>query len=119
MPRVLRAGIRQQSGCKMSYSYFVVMIEYPRGREAIVDPEVTRREVVSRIRSREYDPERICFIHYIACGEVDDVTADVIAEAELANANDTAVALGDWTAADRQAQAFDRTADHRKNYEGM
>jgi hypothetical protein len=29
--------------------YFVVMIDYGRrGREAIVDPEVTRREVISR-----------------------------------------------------------------------
>jgi hypothetical protein len=34
--------------------YFVVMIDYGRrGREAIVDPEITRREVVSRIVSGE------------------------------------------------------------------
>jgi hypothetical protein len=32
--------------------YFVVMIDYGRrGREAIVDPEVTRREVISRVAS--------------------------------------------------------------------
>lgn len=30
--------------------YFAVMIDYGRGgREAVVDPEITRREVVSRI----------------------------------------------------------------------
>jgi hypothetical protein len=35
--------------------YFVVMIDYGRrGREAIVDPEITRREVISRIASGEY-----------------------------------------------------------------
>ena len=42
--------------------YFVVMIDYGRrGREAIVDPEITRREVVSRIASGEY--ANISFIH--------------------------------------------------------
>ena len=35
--------------------YFIVMIDYGRrGREAIVDPEITRREVVSRVASGEY-----------------------------------------------------------------
>jgi len=35
--------------------YFVVMIDYGRrGREAVVDPEITRREVVSRVASGEY-----------------------------------------------------------------
>jgi hypothetical protein len=33
-----------------SMPYFAVMIDYGRGgREAVVDPEITRREVVSRI----------------------------------------------------------------------
>ena len=37
-----------------SMQYFVVMIDYGRrGREATVDPEVTRREVISRIASGE------------------------------------------------------------------
>ena len=45
--------------------YFVVMIDYGRrGREAIVDPEITRREVVSRVVSGEY--KNISFIHEIA-----------------------------------------------------
>ena len=48
------------------HSYLVVMIDYGRkGREANVDPEVTRREAISRIQSREYDPDRIIFIHEI------------------------------------------------------
>ena len=62
--------------------YFVVMIDYGRrGREAIVDPEVTRREVISRIASGEYG--NISFIHEIADGAVADVTEDVLAEAAL------------------------------------
>jgi hypothetical protein len=62
--------------------YFVVMIDYGRrGREAIVDPEITRREVVSRVASGEY--KDISFIHEIADYAVDDVTADILAEAAL------------------------------------
>lgn len=45
--------------------YFVVMIEYGRrGREAIVDPEMTRRQVVARVASGEYT--NISSIHEIA-----------------------------------------------------
>lgn len=62
-------------------SYFVVMIDYGRkGREAIVDPEITRREVVSRILSRDYDPERINFIQHVTPDGVEDITYDIFAE---------------------------------------
>ena len=60
--------------------YYVVCIDYGRkGREAIVDPEITRREVVSRIKSREYD--NIHFIHHVDDGLVEDVTNDLLKEA--------------------------------------
>ena len=59
--------------------YFVVMIDYGRrGREAIVDPEITRREVISRVASGEY--RNISFIHEIADCSVEDVTADILSE---------------------------------------
>ena len=62
--------------------YFVVMIDYGRrGREAIVDPEITRREVISRIASGEY--RNISFIHEIADSSVEDVTDDILTEAAL------------------------------------
>jgi hypothetical protein len=62
--------------------YFVVMIDYGRrGREAIVDPEITRREVVSRVASGEY--KNISFIHEIADSAVNDVTAEIMAETAL------------------------------------
>lgn len=69
-----------------SLSYFVVMQDYGRrGREAIVDPEITRREVVSRIRSGEY--KNISFIHLITMNDVpQDVTSELMAEAEMAEA---------------------------------
>src|SRR5271167_302605 len=60
--------------------YFVVMIDYGRrGREAVVDPEITRREVVSRVASGEY--KNISFIHEVADGAVEDVTEEILSEA--------------------------------------
>ncbi len=61
--------------------YFVVMIDYGRrGREAIVDPEITYSGVVSRVRSGEYT--NICFIHHVVVGQSpDDVTRAVLEDA--------------------------------------
>jgi len=86
--------------------YFVVMIDYGRrGREAIVDPEITRREVISRVASGEY--KNISFIHEIADSSVDDITAEILAEA--------AVPEIPVTGADLQASGFDHVRDLRKH----
>jgi hypothetical protein len=86
--------------------YFVVMIDYGRrGREAIVDPEVTRREVVSRVASGEY--RNISFIHEIADSTVEDITEDILAEAALPQIADPG--------ADLQANRFDHLRDLRKH----
>lgn len=66
-----------------SHSYFVVMQDFgKRGREAIVDPEITYRGVVDRVRSGEY--KDILFIHHIdydVSGAVDDVTEAIMEDA--------------------------------------
>jgi hypothetical protein len=86
--------------------YFVVMIDYGRrGREAIVDPEITRREVISRIASGEY--KNISFIHEIADSLVEDVTADILSEVALPH-------IG-LAGADLQADQFDHLRDLRKH----
>ena len=86
--------------------YFVVMIDYGRrGREAVVDPEVTRREVVSRIASGEY--RNISFIHKIADQIVDDVTDEILTEAAVPEIGDSG--------ADLQAARFDHARDLRKH----
>ena len=86
--------------------YFVVMIDYGRrGREAVVDPEVTRREVVSRIASGEY--RNISFIHEIADNSVDDVTEAILAEAAVPD-----IVNPD---ADLQSSRFDHVRDLRKH----
>ncbi len=86
--------------------YFVVMIDYGRrGREAIVDPEITRREVISRIVSGEY--KNISFIHEIADSSVEDITADILSEAALPE-------IG-TASADLRAGYFDHLHDLRKH----
>jgi hypothetical protein len=86
--------------------YFVVMINYGRrGREAIVDPEITRREVVSRVASGEY--KNISFIHEIADSAVNDVTAEIMAE--------TALPEIPITGGELQADSFDHARDLAKH----
>jgi hypothetical protein len=86
--------------------YFVVMIDYGRrGREAIVDPEITRREVISRISSGEY--ANISFIHEIADNAVEDITEEMLAEA--------AVPEIATSGAELQADRFDHVRDLRKH----
>lgn len=68
-----------------NHSYFVVMRDHgKRGFEAVVDPEITRREVVARIKSGEYPRDEITFVHFIDGLFVEDVTADILAEVDAA-----------------------------------
>lgn len=86
--------------------YFVVMIDYGRrGREAVVDPEMTRRDVVARVASGEYN--NISFIHEVADRSVDDVTEEILSEAALPDVPPDA--------ADLQATRFDHARDLRKH----
>jgi hypothetical protein len=86
--------------------YFVVMIDYGRrGREAIVDPEVTRREVVARVTSGEY--RNISFIHEIVDSMVQDITLDIMSEAALPEVAAEEI--------DLQAARFDHLRDLRKH----
>ena len=92
--------------------YFVVMIDYGRrGREAIVDPEITRREVVSRIASGEY--KNISFIHEVADCSVEDITEDILSEAALPEIATAEIASSD--AGEFQATGFDHARDLRKH----
>ena len=85
--------------------YFVVMVDYGRrGREAVVDPEITRREVISRVVSGEY--KNISFIHEVVDSSVQDVTAEILAEAEIPEIP--------ITGAELQASRFDHARDLRK-----
>lgn len=90
----------------MCMQYFVVMIDYGRrGREAIVDPEITRRQVVARVTSGEYG--NISFIHEVAGSSVEDITAEILAEAALIEIEPEEV--------DLQAIRLDHLRDLRKH----
>lgn len=66
------------------HDYFVVMIDHGRrGREAVVDPEITRRAVVARIRNKDYGP--IAFIHHVTEDGCEDVTNALLHEAGFYN----------------------------------
>ena len=86
--------------------YSAVMIDFGRrGREAVVDPEITRREVVSRIASGEY--QNVSFIHEIAENMVEDVTEAILSEAALPQIPSEEV--------DLQATRLDHVRDLRKH----
>ncbi|RZN08492.1 hypothetical protein CWO91_22235 [Bradyrhizobium genosp. SA-3] len=86
--------------------YFVVMLDYGRrGREAVVDPEITRREVISRIASGEY--QNVSFIHEIAENSVEDVTEAILAAAALPRIPPEDI--------DLQAKRLDHARDLRKH----
>lgn len=96
---------------KRSHSYYVVMQDYGKlGYEATVQPEITRREVVSRIKSGEY--KMIEFIHFVETGNfVEDVTAELIDEAEAQLKEEY------WAHAEAQAALIDHARDLREHAE--
>ncbi len=86
--------------------YLIVMIDYGRrGRESIVDPEITRANVIDRIRHKEYG--QIAFIHHVRGTEVTDVTNELLSEAGFYDDPPQNY--------DRQAAAFDHARDSRKH----
>lgn len=94
--------------------YFIVMIDHElHGREAIVDPEVTRNNVIDRIRSGEYRGP-ILFIHEVNdFGDghmiVSDVKDELISVASLPEEN-----IRDF---DLQTLRQDHARDLRKNWQ--
>jgi hypothetical protein len=94
----------------VSHSYFVVMINTSNGLEAIVQPERTRRDIVSMIKSGEY--RNIEFIHFVDGLFIEDLTSELIDEAEAdLKADGVKVAIP----VDRQTWQQDHARDLRKN----
>ncbi len=72
---------------KTSHSYFVVMVNHGKsGLEAIVHPEDTRRKIIDMIASGEF--EHIVFIHHVDGLYVEDVTDELVDEAETATVSE-------------------------------
>lgn len=66
---------------RISHSYYVVMIDHGKlGLEATVQPERTRRDIVSMLASGE--SQHVVFIHHVDGLFVEDVTNELFDEAE-------------------------------------
>jgi hypothetical protein len=92
---------------RVSHSYYVVMEDFgKRGLEAVVTPEITRRGIVEFIKRGNY--RNIAFIHHVDGLYVEDVTMELLNEAE----NELREAE---PRADRQSFAFDHGRDSRKH----
>jgi hypothetical protein len=67
------------------HSYFILMQDLGRrGREAVADPELTRDDIVDRLRRHDYHGA-VAFIHHVEVDEegrgfVADVTNDLLVE---------------------------------------
>ncbi len=94
-----------------SLSYFVICADYGRdGREAIVDPEMTRRGAVEKVAEILGDGNGIAFAHLITMNDVpQDVREDLINEANAGRTFDRP------DAADALAARFDHARDYRKH----
>lgn len=70
--------------------YYCVMLDYPtlRAREAVVDPELSRNQIINRIGSGEYEADRILWIHEICPNEglCIDVTSELLEAAGITDA---------------------------------
>lgn len=64
-------------------NYFVVMIERSRGYEAIVDPDHTRGDAVELAREAISEGRRVLFVHHIHDGVCEDVTAEIVRDAQV------------------------------------
>lgn len=94
---------------RTSHSYFVVMEDLGKlGLEAVVTPETTRRAVVEFIKNGNY--RNIVFIHHVDGLYIEDVTMDLLSEAE-GELRETASRVR----ADRVAANFDHVRDLRKH----
>lgn len=58
----------------------------PSGYQAVVDPEQTRRSIVSEVRDLlNSDDMSVAFVKFIDGSDCFDVTAEIVAEAQDAN----------------------------------
>lgn len=85
---------------------YLLMIDYGRSREAVCNPEHTRRDIVSQVRDILAKPRdrSVAFVKFIDGNYIEDVTLEIIEEAEVAIAQD----FTPLSPADRQAASFDR-----------
>lgn len=70
--------------------FFILMIDYgkgparPMGLEAVCNPELTRREIVSQVADiMAGDRNAVAFVKFVDGNYIEDVTAEIVADAEV------------------------------------
>ncbi|WNV09989.1 hypothetical protein [Tardiphaga sp. 709] len=91
-----------------NFTYYVAMLDYGRrGREAIVDPNESRQNIIDKVKSGEIDRDKLIFIHEVTMGNLPvDVTEDVLAAAGTAEL-EAREQYRNWR--------WDHERDHHKN----
>lgn len=95
--------------------FYILMVDYSddRTREAIVNPEYTRREIVSQVRDiMARNRDSVEFVKFVDGNFIEDVTAEICGEASFDNAMTAIDAL---SASDIQAARFDHARDLHKH----
>lgn len=95
-----------------SFEYFVICVDYGKiGREAIVDPEMTRLGAIAKVREILGDGNEITFAHRITMNDApEDVLAELVAAARVDDDEPSIAA-----ALDRQAARWDHERDLLKH----
>lgn len=94
-----------------AFPYYTVMIDHGGrlGFEAVVQPELTRANIIDRVRSREYD--NIVFIQYVTPDDKpEDVTEEILEAAGRLHEDEPSI-----SPADRLAFQHDHERDLRKH----
>ena len=96
-----------------AFPYFLVMIDHGKrlGFAGYVEPELTRANIIDRVRSREYD--NIVFIQHVTPDDKpEDVTEEILEAAGRLHEDEPRPSI-----VDLRAMQFDHNHDHRKNWE--
>lgn len=93
-----------------AFPFFVVMIDHGRrGLAGYVEPDLTRANIIDRVRSREYD--NIAFIKYVTPDDKpEDVTEEILEAAGRLHEDEPSI-----SPADRLAFQHDHERDLRKH----
>lgn len=95
-----------------TFSYYVICADYGRnGREAIVNPEMTRRGAAEKVREILGDGNEIAYAHFITMNEVPDDVKDALIDEAMGGLR----TFDRPDAIDAQAARFDHARDLRKH----
>ncbi len=102
------------SGLRSTGQMYLLMVDYGNAREAVCNPEFTRRQIVEEVRDLIAKPRgrTVAFVKFIDGNFIEDVTDDILQEASQ-EADPT---FNRPNENDRLWARFDHNQDLRKNW---